>query len=509
MFSKPIICFLTPHKLLSLLSKTKENDIDMIAYTRFCIDECDDRSVDSDVLSAILSSKINNNDEFPLQVLLMSSTPNNQLYRCFVNAKKLVVQDFKQPPINEIRATVNSKDDVDNEVIKQTYSIIEKFDNSPQEKGNILIYTSNNSRIKNIHKGIIDQCVQYCKNMKNYVVVIRDFESMARNVPLNVFYKKITNIIKKSEKAHKHGNKNLVFLLPIKYHCSSIYDKICNNPIPSHDNIIKVIITTNTLESSLEIDNLAAVIDSCLYDKTFYNKDNGLVNIVEEPISMKNKIIPKRLIRYKSGIYCQITIQNVDLRYEFPPEIQTTDILQNILTLRSMGYELEKINNNLPDPIKLEDINRSISDLEKFGALDPSNHNLTPLGKLLGNFNYLSPFIVSAILKIAGYSINNDDEIRQTVVIKTLLGFLIALLFNYPNICTNKQSKKLTENYDPESDVSTILMTFLDLMQNSRNKVYKMSDEYGFYLQNIKAIIDITMQTAEQLPYFVNQKRRR
>ena len=57
--NKPVIALFTPHTLVKILAPARDRHFNIVEYSRFVLDEIHERSVDIDVLVALLTKKLN------------------------------------------------------------------------------------------------------------------------------------------------------------------------------------------------------------------------------------------------------------------------------------------------------------------------------------------------------------------------------------------------------------------------------------------------------------------
>ncbi|KAK8860803.1 hypothetical protein M9Y10_012480 [Tritrichomonas musculus] len=526
LFEKPIVGLFSPQSLLTLIHKLQKRKINICSITRFCLDEIHERSVESDVLEAILSTSMNemmnNNKNFPLQLLMMSATPDTRILNCFNKVVRFDLPNSQLFPVETIQVRVDNKNQVNGEVFKQTCEVVKKMATKKIQNGHILIFTSGNSRINDIQTEIFENAEENCSSESCIVFVIKNFDMMFKNSSISLFYSNLDDFIQKETKrinSYYKRNRHILFLLPIKYmgYVSNEQKEIGKNPIPKHSNVVKIIMATNAIESSITIDGLAAVIDSGLFNHSSYDKSNGLTSLNEEPISIQSQTQRKgRVGRIRPGISVQITLKDKQLPALLPPAIKTSDISLNILSLRKIGYKLENIQ-NLPDSLEKEEIDRYISELVTFKALDKNTFNLTSYGRVLGNFTFVSPFIASAIIKVSGFksdeiitknsSDKEDDKNYIEKQFKLLLGIMISLLFGAPDLCVNRFSRKLRYYFDEKSDIITLLRTLLDLAQMKTIDIKSNAFYYGLNAQIAVKILGQVQQAAENL--FFSKKEMR
>jgi HrpA-like RNA helicase len=248
---------------------------------------------------------------------------------------------------------------------------------------------------------------------------------------------------------------------------------IAREPIRYHPNVIKVILATNAIESSITIMGLAAVIDTGLCNHGVHDPDRGLTTVTERPISKQSQEQRKgRVGRVMRGIAVQITGKRA-LPDHFPAAIETSDLSADILQLRSIGIHLEDLQ-NLPQ--RPQNVDGFIRELIMMKALDPQKE-LTERGRQLGKFHPLSPFHAYAILEAS-----RDDSSMQT------LGALAVLVMTAKNLCDDVLAPKLQENFHEDSDVITLLKTVIWCAQMKPPERLRRSKEHGLVVKEVKRI---------------------
>ena len=451
-------------------------------------------------------------------MLLMSATPDSRVFNCFENMVQFKLPESTLFPVETIRHEVSETKNINKVVVDQTIKIIEQMGRNQIEKGHILIFTSGNSRMKNLQFNLIQKVDKKCSSDLCSVKIINNFDTLFEEEDFEQFYVNLNVYIEHETKKFnifKNKGQSILFVLPIKYlgYMTNEQKEICINPIPQHPNLIKVIFATNAIESSVTIDNLAVVIDSGLFNHSTFNISNGLTSLNEEQISVQSQIQRKgRVGRIRSGISVKVSLKNQNLIDLLPPPICTSDVSLNILLLRKIGYRIEEIE-NLPD--KVDSLNDYISELVSFNALTDDTHELTDLGETLTKFHLFSPFISAAILYVAGYTqedyqssktLDIEDEKIPEKELLVLLGCFISLIFNSESIIINRYSSKLREFFDKRSDVITLLRTILDLAQFTKKEIKNKEEEYGLDVRLVIKMLGQLQQTAEKFMFSNKQK---
>ena len=470
--NKPVIGLFSPFNVLRILTALSPENV--IPLTRFCLDEIHERSVYTDVLISILSSTMNSQQGFGLQLLMMSATPDPRVLHCFGEVKQLEMPDSQLFPIKTIKQEVEKRNSISEEASKQAFECLKKMSTGEQEKGHIIIFTSGNSRINEIERSL-NKTYETLPDNSYHI-------KMLKNIPLDENFDESLNNVVGSD------NQSL-YVIPIKFagFVSTQQKEIAKRVIKNHKNVIKIIIATNAIESSITIDELSVVIDTGLFNQPSYNPNSGITALSEEPISIQSQTQRKgRVGRVRPGVSVQFSIKGLKFKDCLPPEIQTTDISSAILSLRQIKIKLETLS-NLPDKVPPQQLERYMNELYSFNAIDPISGDITEVGRNISKFESISPFLSSAIMKTSE-KFKGDGAYSKELL--EVLGSLIVLIFNNSELVCDVTSAKLQKNFDENSDIITVLKTFLDVTQEVKPRSWKRStNSYGL---NPKSFIQIT-----------------
>ena len=472
-----------------------------------------------DVFIAKLSELMKKQPKFPLQVLMMSATPDERVLKCFGKVKQFELPDSHLFPIDTIQKEVETKNKVSDEAATQTIEILKKMSHGETQLGHILVFTSGNSRINEISHRIGDKIKETSKQLQkeidslsnqsteiisdddddeyedsdDFIISKNKKAKIIRNlhiindIPLidvKAFNQKIDEIIK--------NDNTTLFVILIKFagFVPLAQKEIAKNVIKNHDNVIKIILATNAIESSITIDQLSAVVDTGIFNQPQFDTQRGFTKLSEEPISLQSQIQRKgRVGRVRPGISVQISIKDHSFKEFLPPDIQTTDISSSILSLRKIGIKLEIIK-NLPDPIEPDAMNQFMNELYSIGAIDKKTGELTESGQKISQFESLSPFLAASIMKAAQFYGDKSSLLE-------VLGSLIVLIFSSSDLVADAFAEPLQDNFDENSDIITLLKTFLDLVNIKSWKLKAIN--YGLNTKIVQGIFSTTNAICDNL----------
>ena len=475
---KPIICILSPYNLLKLLSLLDFQE-DIFKLTRFCFDEVHTRTVYLDILMSYCS-KLLKYPKIPFHLILMSATIDDSVRKCISNMRSIelpldeplfpvIARSFQNTRTNRT-TTFDLFQYVMDELLKGTVDL-----------GHILVFDSGRARLTTLANMIKDN---YPHNVENEIICLQS--TLDKNETLDNYllrlvdeYQIITKEIKEYEtmreneflrnqndqdprKNSKYKSVKHIFVLPIVLTSAVTENQktlsICK--LPSElKNTIKVICATNIIESSITIENLAAVIDSQLYKQPIYMPLQEYTKLVEHSISIAQiKQRRGRVGRMRPGLY--FYIEKYHQQSTNFPEILTTDISLYILQLRQIGIRLETIL-NLPDSPEPFIYMKAIQSLIGLGLLD-YNTNITILGKKISKFPNMSPMFSYVIEYYWKFNAENLNA--------ALFASIVVLIITSKNLIFDNNNQYIKMHFNEDSDLVTIFNLILFIMTERYQK---------------------------------------
>lgn len=480
---KPVIALFTPRTLIKVLNRSNELKFDLIKSTRFVLNNLSERSFDNDVLVSLLSQQIKKSS-FPLQLLLTSAELDSRVINAFEQLESFEVPDSQRFPISEVTKESATLDDIDNVTCESVSNIIQEMTNDSFPRGNILIVTSSEKRVENVASIVSDEIEKKLGSLKTRVRLLKGIENYL--VSRTLFYEHLDDIL-----LHDDYSDQIVYILIIKNekknHLNDEFIEICSKPISKHDNIIKIVVSES--DSSLEIDNLAALVDCGICFQKQFDSKIGLNKIEEGPISIQTQIERKSCIgKNRPGLYVFIKLSGKQLTENKSTSIELDDITSNILGLRKIGVQFEDISENLPKPgISSDSLNKYMSELSNLGAID-DDKKLTNIGSHFASFSSMSPLLSSSIVK-------TSLRFSENKAIASIVGVFSYLIFTTNDLYVDPTNESFCRNFNEESDVITLMNTFLEVM-SFKSDIKSHFHSSGFHVKNSMKLIEKVEQIA-------------
>ncbi len=355
---KTIIKYMTDGMLL----REFMTDPELSSYAAIMIDEAHERTVDTDILLALLKDLARERPD--LKILISSATMNAKKFQeYFDNAPSYTfpgrtfdvdVHHATQPEANYLYAAVD-----------QVFRI-----HVSQPKGDILIFLTGQEEIEQCAEFIQERARILGSRIKE-LVICPIYSSMPSELQAKIF-----------------------------------------EPTPAGAR--KVVIATNIAETSLTIDGIVYVIDSGMVKENHYNPTTGMSQLVEVPCSLAAaNQRAGRAGRVSAGkcfrLYTKWATKN-EMAESTSPEIQRTNLISVVLKLKSLGIN-DLLNFDLMDPPPTETLMSALDLLYALGALNHAGV-LTKVGRQMAQFP-TEPMVAKAL--IASDSLGCVEEVLSIV----------------------------------------------------------------------------------------------
>lgn len=249
----------------------------------------------------------------------------------------------------------------------------------------------------------------------------------------------------------------------------------------------RIIVATNVAETSITIP-LAHVIDSGLIKQTMIDPYTG-IELLDPQEHAQSGIRQRkgRTGRVMEGTcYHLYTEDNFNKRSKYQlPAIQRADITSEILTLRSLGIDINKLDLlDRPDNREIENANRIMDIL---GAVDKTGR-ITEIGREMADYQiepHLSRMLVEA---------KKEGVLREAATMAAMVNHAERLFFGSPE----EINTMLAQYKDPSSDFLTYLNLWTDIEKNRSDKNWL--ENHHINRTALKDIRDLKNELADYKP---------
>ncbi|GKY91476.1 hypothetical protein MPSEU_000119900 [Mayamaea pseudoterrestris] len=349
------LVFCTTGVLLRQLQNEKALD----CLSHILIDECHERSLDSDILLGLLKQI---KSSYPqLKIILMSAT---------IDAERMAAYWGPRTPTMDIPGRTFPVTD---------FTLEDVF---------ALTHSSNTDAIDDLctHAKTLDYDL-----MGRLLVALISRRDKGDDGSILIFLPGAPEINKASEAIKRRAEGMSLLLLPLHGGLQSKDQSVVFRPPPFGST--KVILSTNIAETSVTIPDCTVVIDSCREKQSSYDPSNRMPLLVEQYASKASlKQRRGRAGRVRAGICYKLVSKRTlaSLAEHTEPEIQRCSLDQTLLSLLFLGVEdgLGSFTRTLLDPPSNQSLRAASESLKSLGAIEDDDHSrgtlrLTPLGKHL------------------------------------------------------------------------------------------------------------------------------
>lgn len=398
------------------------------------IDEVHERDINTDLLLIIIRDLIKL--DLNIHVIIMSATLGVSHFQKYFDCSNVLEIDSHVFPVQRyyLEDTI--------EMIKwrpRTLSYLED-DVEIMESDNDIDNTNQFDYPKSISQNTIDLLKELKEGVICYELILSLLEyidSLTITGSILIFlpgWNSIFALLNYLKRHHIFGNESKFLLLPLH---SQLSNKD-NNRIFQHSVQRKIILSTNIAETSITIDDVVFVIDTCLIKRKLYSSSTNVTSFLVDWVSQSNiQQRQGRAGRVRSGYFFVLcTKKRFNMLEEFKkPEILVSSLVETALLVKYLGFgSVVKFLEKALDPPSSKSVEEACKTLRTINAFD-ANDELTSLGKILAKLP-IDPRIgrmimESILLNVAGpiTTIAAASSINFELFVTTDLNLLLQTLF--------------------------------------------------------------------------------
>ncbi|KAH7642753.1 dosage compensation regulator [Dermatophagoides farinae] len=395
------------------------------------IDEVHERDINTDLLLIIIRDLIKL--DLNIHVIIMSATLGVSHFQNYFNCRNVMEIDshvfpvrryYLEDTIEMIKWRPKSLSYMEDDV-----EITEEIENSGQFEYPNKISQTTIDLLKELKEGVI--CFELIVALLEYINSLTITGSILIFLP---GWNSIFNLLNYLQRHPIFGNESKFILIPLHSQLSHRD----NNRIFLHSIQRKIILSTNIAETSITIDDVVFVIDTCLMKRKIYDSRTNCTSYIIDWVSQSNiQQRQGRAGRVRSGYFFVLcTKRRFNMLEEFKkPEILVSSLLETSLLIKHLGFgSVTAFLQRALDPPAPKAVEEALATLRIINAMDTKNE-LTALGTILAKMpidprigrmviesillNVASPIVTIAAASSINYEMFDNSDLN--LLLQTLL----------------------------------------------------------------------------------------
>lgn len=462
---KLILALLTPESLLDLIHLF-ENDTNFFSMSHFIIDDFNIRTFSMDVLITKIAylNHVKKVFSSPLNVVLLASFIDNSILSPFhgtvevaslMGHSRYEIDDYVEKDETKIEET--------------TVRVIEEMTNinSKIEEGNILCFCSDFDTCNKVKNSIILSLANKDKNEERRRRVVLLQTSLKQNEKTENFLSRLRD----EYLSYEDNNDNYIYFVPLLF--SYTNHELFEYSFPDDLQKINKLIFTTQIGESVDFDSLSVVIDNCLETEEIFNCFTTLTS--KKEVQASKETMNKRrgkLGRNFKGLYIH---KNNNKAFEkSTPEFERLDLTENILKMKRIGIDIEKMK-NLPSKPKKQNVRFALDNWKYIGALDEKSLKITKFGIEILKFSFIPVYYAAAVINYKDSF--PQKEQKDAYFISSYISILISM---EESLIQEEMSESLLKNFCVDSDIVTLISTLNVLLSNDETDIKEIVESSGF-----------------------------